>query len=375
MTILAVCPYCKTGKIRAPRSALGMSATCPRCSNCFTIADTEEIKPNAAKKPVVGRFAPTEAAAPASEAVTTQPRPPSPTSADDEWNIDPSESLVAARSESAAADFRDARPGSAGLAVALVALLIAGLAFGSTQIPVAGRIAAAVLGAIGLAFGLLALVTCDGRWRLPAAGSALNALCLLLVLLLPDWVNLGPWWPETIEDDSHLVKTVPFKGGGATIIDGEWVDASKGAWQQNDVRVTISGVRAGRTEIVGAKGQREWSKDRLLVIGVRIANVGVVRPVQYRSWHEPPPPEGLALRVTMPDGTALVPAKPPAGYGFPNRIKSADLFPTKSADDVLIFELPKTDVEYIRIELPGWGIEAKDPVKIHVPRSMIVSTK
>ena len=44
--IIAVCPYCQIGRVRAPERAVGATANCPRCHSSFTVVDsgeTEEI--------------------------------------------------------------------------------------------------------------------------------------------------------------------------------------------------------------------------------------------------------------------------------------------------------------------------------------------
>ncbi|HYE77463.1 MAG TPA: hypothetical protein VEI97_05720, partial [bacterium] len=74
MPILAVCPYCHTGKVRAPDHAVGRSATCPKCYNCFTIVPAQSLpaaapaksKPVAKPQPVPVRPAPRPAAPPES---------------------------------------------------------------------------------------------------------------------------------------------------------------------------------------------------------------------------------------------------------------------------------------------------------------------
>src|SRR4051794_39902147 len=43
MPIIAVCPYCHEGKVRAPERAIGLSATCPRCMSCFTLVASDEL--------------------------------------------------------------------------------------------------------------------------------------------------------------------------------------------------------------------------------------------------------------------------------------------------------------------------------------------
>ena len=43
MAILAVCPYCGKGKVRAPNGSEGLCATCPSCRNSFTIIVSEQL--------------------------------------------------------------------------------------------------------------------------------------------------------------------------------------------------------------------------------------------------------------------------------------------------------------------------------------------
>src|SRR5215468_10889036 len=43
MPFLAVCPYCRKGQIRAPEHMIGLSATCPRCHSCFTLAPASQL--------------------------------------------------------------------------------------------------------------------------------------------------------------------------------------------------------------------------------------------------------------------------------------------------------------------------------------------
>ncbi|MBX9626299.1 MAG: hypothetical protein K2X82_21045, partial [Gemmataceae bacterium] len=42
MPIVALCPYCRAGGVRAPESAVGSSATCPNCKSNFTVIPTDD---------------------------------------------------------------------------------------------------------------------------------------------------------------------------------------------------------------------------------------------------------------------------------------------------------------------------------------------
>src|SRR6188472_3377925 len=46
-TIVAMCPYCRAGGVRAPATAVGALATCPKCRSSFTVIPSDEPLPGA----------------------------------------------------------------------------------------------------------------------------------------------------------------------------------------------------------------------------------------------------------------------------------------------------------------------------------------
>lgn len=49
-TIVAICPYCRAGGVRAPQASVGASATCPKCKSSFTVMPSDGL-PGWAKEP------------------------------------------------------------------------------------------------------------------------------------------------------------------------------------------------------------------------------------------------------------------------------------------------------------------------------------
>src|SRR5262245_48129541 len=48
-TIIAICPYCRRGGVRAPDTAIGASANCPMCKSSFTLLPEDKLPDWAAK--------------------------------------------------------------------------------------------------------------------------------------------------------------------------------------------------------------------------------------------------------------------------------------------------------------------------------------
>src|SRR5262249_9662132 len=77
MATIAVCPYCNQGKVRAPKAAEGLSATCPRCHSSFPIVDSGELTPPPARPTGPFRAPAAPAAAPPAEPTEPAAAPPS----------------------------------------------------------------------------------------------------------------------------------------------------------------------------------------------------------------------------------------------------------------------------------------------------------
>src|SRR6266540_1875615 len=177
MPILAVCPYCGQGKVRAPDNALGLSATCPSCHNCFTLvassaADVKESAraPAAGRRPTLPAAAvpkPEPSAVVETAVVTRMPTPPPPPVR----VADPVSAWTPA-------DTDLPMPGpNVALPVALVALTLAGVGLVVSQAPY-GRLGGAALTALGLLLGVGSLLLSERKRLVAAFAAILNGAVL-----------------------------------------------------------------------------------------------------------------------------------------------------------------------------------------------------
>jgi len=274
--------------------------------------------------------------------------------------------------EEPAAD--DARGGGdSSFAMALIAIILAGVGLGLSQVPF-GRFVTVVLAAIGLVVGGLALLIAERGRLWPAVSTLANAVALLLITLLPSWLGLESWWPAPIDDDPNQVKAVAFEGGKLSqpAADGDWIDASKLSWQRRDVRVTVFEVRIGPVRLKGPKEKLKDTKEKYILIGLRVRNSGVARMFEYRTWNaKPATPESPVVKLTDSAGKELKPAVFDDGWDVPGRGESASLRPTMSVDDILVFEAPKEAIEHLKLELPFEFGDPAPPVRLLIPKAMI----
>jgi hypothetical protein len=403
MSIVAVCPYCRVGRVRAPDNAIGASATCPNCTSCFTIVASSDIMPKPPKPaiphPTSGVVAAIRAearkAAPIPEELIEPPEDEAAISGEIEESDESAEipskknerrSPIPVIAELKAPPARD-QSVEPSYFLSLIAIAAAGIGLVASQFPY-GRYGTVGLGAIGLVVGLFAWATADRRWQLPVAGIGLNALVLFLATVLPGWLGLSMWRPPvSIIDDATLIKVIPYDGTQAVVAEDGWVDATKGAWQHGDLRVTLTAAWVGKVDLVQTKDKPASNekpkppKDKLLQISLRLANVGASRRLEYGSWNQTPA-DGMPVRLWQVTPAAeqsqkvLSLATFEKGWDVEGRGVKSTLFPGMNGDDRLVFEAPSPDVEYLRLELPPWAFgsvtdQPIETVRFHVPRSMI----
>src|SRR5262245_60846495 len=339
MSILAVCPFCKQGKVRAPITAIGLSATCPSCYNCFTIVESKE-KTQSSQKTVQGVATALRppVAAPARPAVSDPT--PLPAGINDEDLPDIEMSAPPLRDEPKPVTVTistfatpEEPDGESVFSLAMIAHILAGIALFVSQITRYGRYATVGLAMIGVLLAVLALMTAARRKLWPLLAAAANVLAILLVTLLPGWLALDSWWPPKNEDNTGITKVRPLDGGAIATLEGGWVDLSKGVWQRDDVLVKISAIWVGKVQIKGPKDALDSSKEKVLVVGMQISNVGVMRRINYRSWQGPLPPECVPPQVTDSTGKVHQAKKFPDGWAMPFHAQDGTVLPGAQAHD------------------------------------------
>ena len=204
--IVAMCPYCRAGGVKAPDTAVGRSATCPSCKSNFTVVPSGDAAGQPQRPPDGGsRWGPAPAPPKPAWSIERAPDKPARTSpAVDETQdhgspvavTEPSPVLPAERPESTEPPTRTFAlpevPFDTGYAFALGAATLFGAGMAAAQFLPYGRAVGLGLCGLGAVGGLLSLGA-EGRARLVAAGAAgVNLVAVLLLAFAPGFLGSGP---------------------------------------------------------------------------------------------------------------------------------------------------------------------------------------
>jgi hypothetical protein len=235
----------------------------------------------------------------------------------------------------------------------------------AASLPVAG---------LGLLLSLAGIVYAVGREK----GLALSVLAGVVSLATMVIMVAMPWLldPQRQFDTAspppgpeRSVAPLSTRGGTARELDPSgWVDASSEAAQWHDTWVRV--VSASIERVGLESGNRRYlTEDSYLVIRVQLANNGVDRAIEYKSWRE----WLAAQRVVLTDsnGKVLAPARFPADKQPVGAIAGGRIFPGKWLDDFLIFEPPQGTFAYLDLELPAEAFGNSGKLRFRLPRSMI----
>ncbi len=376
-TIVAICPYCRVGGVRAPDTAIGASATCPKCKSSFTVMPSDGLpgwaKPPELDPPPTPRNDPLPASSPLEETRGSAAMPdvtePSP--------VLPSEEKPKSKSKPAPALAPTTTPVSVptvtlapsvapdtGMVFALAAVILVGPAVLASQLPY-GRVIGLVLAGLGLVGGLLSLGA-EGRARIAGiAATGMHFVIAIVLLFLPGWLNLEPWQSDKSEDELKGPVVMEHGSGVSTPVSpGEWIDAGRGSWEFKDVRVTVRSAAVGPVELLGPKNAKRTPKEQYFQMLLLVSNVGVEREIPLSGWAAGPGIEGL--RLMDPNGKALSLATFEAGWAPERGRPVSRITPGHSSAVKLVFMAPPPKTEHLRLQLSGSTFGMTDEIRFQV---------
>ncbi len=377
-TIIAICPYCRAGGVRASDSAIGASANCPKCKSSFTVMPEDDLPEWAAKaKPDATSFsAPSpekskpksspleETSSAASMADVTEPSPvlpaePKPKAAAAPQPALPRVAPVPAAAESSEAPEPAAPPPDMSLVFALVALVLVGPAMLISQVPY-GRAIALVVVVIGFVAGLLSL---GGEGRAKSVGGlamGLHVFAAIFLLFLPSWLGLDDWRGTPEEEPKKPVIREHGTGMALPLVEGGWVEASNSSWEFADLRITMRSA-LGPVELHGPKDAKRMTKEPYLQLTVQVANIGADRAIPLSGWAAGQGAEGV--RVVDSGGRTLTPATFEAGWAPERGRPATQAMPSHASEVVMVFTAPPAKTEFVRVQLPGAAVGVQDEIK------------
>ena len=354
MSFAARCPFCHVLVSGVPVEHEGSSISCPRCENYFTLAAITESHVQARRH----SGSHTTPGLAVKETCTELDTPPPPTVHG-----------MPARSDAMTAPETVSRPtinrfGVLSFFLGTLALLCASLPGASFLIvPLAGA------GILSAALGVVVPSARAAGVGLVLAGFAVAVPVLASACFWPALLHLPA---RATEDKSSADLPSVYRLARARNFQRvapqqtEWVNASQGAVQQAGVRVRVAGVAVKKVPLQDPAGRRKPGEGSL-VIRLRISNASADRLVEYRSWSA----AGENVPRLQDDKGKPYPLRDFGQDQVVGQVRHSLLPMAKWVDDVLVFEPPPANIEWLRLELPGAGVGLEGQFRLEIPRRLI----
>jgi hypothetical protein len=147
----------------------------------------------------------------------------------------------------------------------------------------------------------------------------------------------------------------------------EWADSAL-PQQIGDVRVGIAAVAIGKVPLEGLFDEGQ-STDPLLIVRVTIENLSRSRKIDFRGFD----PEVPALEFAqLTDNHENSYRRVGFGAAKPKgQVKIDSIYPGKSIDDLLVFEIPVETAKYLRLELPAKNVGREGTFRFQISSAAI----
>jgi hypothetical protein len=381
MAFIAECPFCHVKLQGVPHELAGSSTQCPKCRNLFTLSASTDV----AEEPAVGprRLLRRRASVPGPTLAFVPPKaletaPPEPRRGD--WtHVKPAPPPQPADQPSAAPapvappkkTFPAGKPRTLNT-LGIASLLAGGLALLAAALPTTSDLCLPLAG-VGLVFAILGGIS----WLLnnngigyAAGGLAVSGLLLLVAVVRPTLLGLNlhalDSWEWGLPAQTLVVSDSATTGGRVSIANAEWIDATRGAIEQDDFRVRIKSALIKPSIF---EQEKNAPPQKSLVIQLRVDNVSSKRKIAYKSWGEVYPGNVPVLKDNLGNAYRSLGSVTDMAEYF----NAGLLAPGKSFEDALTFEAPRDGIESLRLELPAAAIGSRGRFRLLIPKSMIAA--
>lgn len=245
------------------------------------------------------------------------------------------------------------------------------------------------LGLLGILLGgigfVVAVVRKGAGIGLPIAGTAISLLATWVIVAMYAAVAGAvaelskPPQVLTGEKAALEVNGAPAPGpanGGAALgprqekID--WHDARR-PLRIGNVELRVVSANVGKVPLKDIMNEDSSSVDDFLMVTLQITNLDPARKLDYRTWRGRDfsfERDFAALEDNFGNRYKRI------GFSIGSRPKngidsSESIYPQRTIEDVLVFEPPVENVEYLTLELPGANIGMDGVIKIRIPKEMI----
>jgi hypothetical protein len=238
------------------------------------------------------------------------------------------------------------------------------------NVPLPASAAGVALALVGLYIGGAGKLP----WLWPAAGLAVSFVVCLLAAFWPGVLGMEARRPAGNQTRDQLL-VVPIKDDRGKAArpptDSEWTDLSRDAVHKGDLRLALVSAGIQPVTFKDQAGKQTPTKERYLVIEIRLSNMAVNTPLPYTSWGERSLKDAPVLADNRGRTYALVDLGPEQSPM--NHVKRATIGPLKAIRDVLVFEAPTAELKYLHLELPGAAFGAGGKLQLEIPGRLVQS--
>jgi hypothetical protein len=119
------------------------------------------------------------------------------------------------------------------------------------------------------------------------------------------------------------------------------------------------------------KGKQRTTKEKYLVVRVRLKYLGPSERVSYQSWGAPAR-AGEQTAPVLTDGSGKSYARKAFGPGVEvvGQVGQFSLFTGRSVEDRLIFEAPANPTDFLYLELPAAACSGTGTFRFAISRSL-----
>ena len=378
MAFTAECPFCHIQLRNVPHDRAGASTECPRCHSLFTLAPLLGIRPAARSKAVPSVPAAASTLPEFSWGTQTvspsvrTPLPPTASLPAPSLKLTPRSALPLPANET---DFGPPPDRGEKSLLGIGAFFLGSAALLAASIPPLGMLTLPASG-VGVVLGIAGLFRRlskrGGGVGWPAAGLAVSLSVCIVAGLWPTVLGLAPRGTGAglpVNERLTLVPLMNRTGSAArSATEADWVDASQNAVHKSDLRLVVTSVTVKPVEYKDARGKQAATREKYLVIGLRLSNVGINHTIDYASWGETGQAGGERsprLQDNFGRTYSLKTFEP--GTEVAGRLRRATIGPLKAVQDVLIFEPPAAGIDSLRLELPCSVFGAADKFRLIIP--------
>jgi hypothetical protein len=149
-----------------------------------------------------------------------------------------------------------------------------------------------------------------------------------------------------------------------------WAEASKGPVQHGGVGVQLAAVTVRNIKIKDLLGEESVPATKYLTISIHLLNTNATHKIDFLGWSAV---EGPGAVLEDDSGKRYQPLCLGPGVEILGQVRMAiSLDPGKALEDLLVFEPPRNEIHFLRLELPAAAFGDTGSLRFQIPKEMIL---